>query len=745
MLNSTTIGEVIGERQLRRHRTRAGLRIAASNDSQRVDLLRYVAWLINERHKPRPEPVGLVGYDAQRERALARSKAQSLSGRNIGEMPPVAKPRRKARAKTDFRYFCERYFQAIFSLRWSADHLKVIAKIERCVLEGGLFAMAMPRGSGKSSLCEIACIWAMLFGHREFIVAIGATEGHADDMLESIKTDLEHNDLLLADFPEVCFPIRAMEGIYQRANGQLYQGGLTGIGWSADEIVLPTIEGSAASGVIVRVAGLTGQLRGMKYKRTDGRTVRPSLVLIDDPQTDESARSPSQCATRERVLSGAVLGLAGPGVKIAGLMTLTVVRPEDMADHILDRAKHPQWQGERTKMVYSFPTADALWGEYAEVLKLGLAAGEGMTAATRFYRSRRKAMDLGAEVAWKQRFNADELSAVQNAMTIKILDEHAFWAEYQNEPMPEVVSDASALTPDEIAGKINGMPRRALPMGCDHLVAFIDVQEKMLFYSVVAWNKDFTGWIVDYGTDPDQKEQYFSLRGAKRTLRARLKGKKPGLEAVLYAGLDTLVDRLCGCEWKRDDGGVMRIERCVIDANWGDSTDTVYLLCRQSSHAAVLYPSHGIYVGASSRPMSEYRKKRGDRVGLNWRMPSVKGKRSIQHVVYDTNFWKSFIHKRLAVGMGDPGGLSIYGQDPKTHRLLADHLTAERPIRTEGRGRTVDEWKMAKVGLDNHWFDCLVGSAVAGAIQGASLFGAGDGAAPRRRRKVKLSELQRSS
>ena len=28
----------------------------------------------------------------------------------------------------------------------------------------------------------------------------------------------------------------------------------------------------------------------MKYKRADGRTVRPSLVVLDDPHTDESAR-----------------------------------------------------------------------------------------------------------------------------------------------------------------------------------------------------------------------------------------------------------------------------------------------------------------------------------------------------------------------------------------------------------------------------------------------------------------------
>jgi hypothetical protein len=53
LLNSTPLGEVISERQLYRHRTRAGLRLG---DTKRVDLVRYVAWLLQIRHTPKPEP-----------------------------------------------------------------------------------------------------------------------------------------------------------------------------------------------------------------------------------------------------------------------------------------------------------------------------------------------------------------------------------------------------------------------------------------------------------------------------------------------------------------------------------------------------------------------------------------------------------------------------------------------------------------------------------------------------------------
>ncbi len=203
-----------------------------------------------------------------------------------------------------------------------------------------------------------------------------------------------------------------------------------------------------------------------------------------------------------------------------------------------------------------------------------------------------------------------------------------------------------------------------------------------------------------------------------------------------------ITGQLRGMKYKRADGATMRMDRCLIDANWGASTETVYLFCRQSPLGALLYPSHGRYVGASGTPFSEYKRKRGDRVGSNWRIPTVRGKRAVRHVVFDTNFWKSFVHERLGVGMGDPGCMALFGREAREHQLFAEHLTAEYPVQTEGRGRTVDEWKVRKVGLDNHWLDCAVGVAVAASMQGAGLFGAGD-LKKRSRRKVKLSEIQR--
>jgi hypothetical protein len=179
---------------------------------------------------------------------------------------------------------------------------------------------------------------------------------------------------------------------------------------------------------------------------------------------------------------------------------------------------------------------------------------------------------------------------------------------------------------------------------------------------------------------------------------------------------------------------------CLVDANWGTSTDIVYQFCRQSAHASVLLPSHGRYVGAGSRPFSEYSRRPGDRFGLNWYIPGVQGKRVIRHVLFDANFWKSFVHARLAVGMGDPGCLSLPGRDAEAHRLLAEHLTGEYRTRTEGRGRVVDEWKLRPDTTENHWLDGLVGCAVGASILGARHVTATEKPKPR----IRLSALQRS-
>jgi hypothetical protein len=567
----------------------------------------------------------------------------------------------------------------------------------------------MPRGSGKTTLCEWACLWALLNGHRQFIVLIGSDQAIAEQMLDSIKSHLEQNELLAADYPEATYPIRALEGINARARGQTIDGTPTKIEWTADQITLATVPGGASSGAAVRVAGITGRIRGLRHTRPDGKTIRPDLVLIDDPQTDESAASPSQCATRERTLSGAILGLAGPGKTIAGLCTVTVIRTDDLADRLLDRQRHPSWQGERTKLVYEWPDAEDAWSQYAELRREGQRDGTGTGAADEFYRQRQAEMDKGGRVAWTERKAIGDLSAIQHAWNLRIdRGEAAFNAEFQNSPLADDIT-TDKLDKRQLVLRATNIARGIVPAGHTKLTAFVDVQDRLLYWLVASWSESFGGHVVAYGAHPDQGSSYFEAASARKTLALATPGA--GFEAALRAGLDETARLLLARDWQREDGVPMRISQLMVDANWGQSTAVVRNFARSSPFAAQILPSRGKGVGASGTPMGP-RKNRGDRAGLNWLVGKTAEGTQIE-ATYDTNFWKTFVSARLRLGLGDPEAIMLHAGH---HEMLIEHLVAEFPVRVEARGRSVDEWK--SVARENHWWDCLVGCAVAASITG---------------------------
>jgi phage terminase large subunit GpA-like protein len=88
-------------------------------------------------------------------------------------------------------------------------------------------------------------------------------------------------------------------------------------------------------------------------------------------------------------------------------------------------------------------------------------------------------------------------------------------------------------------------------------------------------------------------------------------------------------------------------------------------------------------------------------------------------VLYDTNAWKTLIAARLKLPAADPQAFTIHAGD---HAMLLEHLAAEYPVRTEARGRVVDEWRTLP-GRDNHWLDCVVGAAVAASYAGVTAVG----------------------
>lgn len=649
-----------------------------------------------------------MSYTTRKEREAARQRDQARAARDIAPLPRCKDRRLKRRCVRSLRVFGEQCFAMKLDRCNSPDHLKAIAKMQSAIENGDLFALSMPRGSGKTTWIIIAVIWALVCGHSRYIALVGPTAKHAKKMLRTIKVELETNEKLLELFPETVHGPRRLERIANRARGQLYEGKATYIEWGKEQIVLPTIPGNPSSGAIVETAGITGSIRGMQYTTPGGETLRPDLLVIDDPQTKKSAKSVSQCDDRLETIQGDCLGLAGPGKAIAGFLLCTVIRKGDVADQLLDRANHPAWGGERYRLIYEWPShpeAEKLWYKYATILNEELAAGRGMQKATEFYTKNRAKMDKGARVAWEERYNADagEISALQHVYNLLTRDERAFWAEFQNDPK-DPAEDSELLTVEQIQQKLHGYGRQVLPPACNTVTGFVDIQGKVLYWLVAGWDSEtFTGWVLDYGTWPDQNLPYYTLASVRHTLARKYpRTRKQGR---IRAGLFDLWDYLFGQTFTGPAGQSLQLQRLGIDAGWGEMQPTTKAAAAEHKQRSRIIPCYGKGIGPKQKPIDQW--------------PAVAGESKFDHGVIrpednghvkafiDTNYWKTFLHTGLSTAIGDPGSLSLFEPSRRGwHKMLAEQLRSE--TRSPG---DVDTWTLPSNKPDNHLFDCLSNAA----------------------------------
>jgi len=668
---------------------------------------------------------------------LKRARKLGESVRNIGKIPPVKNPERRADCEFSLSKFILTY-SPIKLNPFSEDHFRVIKIIETCVFDGGLFIEAVYRSFGKSTIAEFAIVWINCYGHKHFSVIASANGEAADERLAAIKT-LFTSQKIAEDFPEIAYPVERLEGIAQRARGQMFeddQGNVraTGICWSGSKLILADTGGKNSGNIIVGAGITSSKVRGAKHLTDDGQNLRPDFYLVDDPQDEESAVSKNQINKRKNIIIKGIIKSAGLTESLALVMPCTVIAKDDLIDQLLDSERYPAFMGERIKFVRQFADAhENLWlDEYAKIRNTYDRTDSKdkireRKAATEFYIENREAMDKGSDVAWEWGFKPgeDEISSIQHAYNFLIdFGLEAFMSEYQNDPEPPAEdNDGNQIETTELNERCITTAKSLIPMQAEKLTAFIDVQGKCLYWMVCAFRADFSVHIVDYGCFPDQNLYYFTLKKIKTTLFDAFPGC--GQEAAWRKGFDSLCNVLCEKEFIREDKASMRISRLLIDANEGQASKTVYDYCQQSKHAAVVMPARGRGVTASMKPFSDYRRAAGDVISpYNWRIPSLVGtSNTCRYILSDINFWKSFTRSRIKTAVADPGALTIYGK-PENHQMLIEQLCSEYSVTTSGRGRTVDEWKLRQFSYDNHLWDCLVGCIVGASEQKIELGGA---------------------
>lgn len=141
-----------------------------------------------------------------------------------------------------------------------------------------------PRDVGKSTWNFIILpMWAAAHGHSKFVAAFANTPTQAETHLASFKAELDNNELLRMDYPDLVKPKTRGRGVVEADRVSLYH---------------------SASGFVFSASGMDSSNLGLKVGDT-----RPDLIVMDDIEPDEAQYSARMAKKRLGTLRDAILPL----------------------------------------------------------------------------------------------------------------------------------------------------------------------------------------------------------------------------------------------------------------------------------------------------------------------------------------------------------------------------------------------------------------------------------------------------
>lgn len=656
--------------------------------------------------------------DVQRKRAKVTEAARLV----VGECKDQA---RREACLQDPERFLKTYFASKYRRPFGRHHYQMIETIVSRAKHGGRQAIAAPRGCGKSEVVKGMLVYLVLAGLVRFPMPIASTTPLAGKLYADFRHKIATNDLLRDDFPEVCDSIRDLEGAPLRAHKQHVDGEKTHVVWKATELSLPHVPGSPYGGVKMVYYGLDAAFRGVNI---DG--VRPDFVLVDDPETRESAKSYSQCEDRERILDQDVAGLAGEDENLAVVVLTTIQNRTCLSYKLTDRSPKtgkPAWNGLRYGMIQKWPktvedptdpTQLGLWTQYIALRHKDQAAGDehGLNAVA-FYLENRKEMDEGAEML-TDHFTPTLLddgtqvthSTLQVAFNkIADTDLNAYRTEYQNDP-PEIDEflqpKLSAFFTSESE---RDQERFVVDDDTGWVVRGVDVRKIELHHATIGMGEVLLHQIPDYGVQS---------HGTTETTVEMA-------ESLILEGLHRLADKWDAEPIVNTKNEPVATTLTLIDkgwlGNWKEDGETktwasqpVETFCMERSGA------HRQWLPAKGQP--NYKPPKPGRnviIGDNWHLNIAKGRqRASTELIWSAEHWHTLVEdlfktddtsQRFALFAAPSHGLYAH------HRKLAEHIKEGSEDLAELR-RKASKTKKPKFRRD-HWWDALAMALVAKSVE----------------------------
>ena len=369
-----------------------------------------------------------------KEEHAAQVREARAKGNTIFRRPPEDAARRK-RLEKDPEKWLKWYFPNIFNLPFADGHRAIISALISSDATGKDMVVAAPRGEGKTNILRHMAIYLVFTGRSKFPV-VGGWQNRAASEAFSTWCIAITSERLVADYPEFCDPFA--ESTHANRLPRLHwedEEKSTGaaIKSAKMQIVFPDGRGAMAAG------SLQGDIKGLNITTSDGASLRPDKIILDDPQDVDRADDPIFVGNTLHKIDTQWLCLAGPTSRISMMVACTIFAPNDIGESL---GKRRNSVFVRIPRVVSWPvdfdTPDSpsrtLWDKWFDLY----CADATRDDSFKFYRRNKKEMLNGFQVSWKYRFDAakGDPDAYFSAMVdYYTKGKEAFYSEYQNSPI----------------------------------------------------------------------------------------------------------------------------------------------------------------------------------------------------------------------------------------------------------------------------------------------------------------------
>lgn len=610
---------------------------------------------------------------------------------DLGELPPVRDPERRARCAGSLREFAAVYCSHLFDHEPSARLLDYAATLQAAIEGAGQVHVRCARGAGKTTWVKAALAWGLATGRLHYAVVFCASADLTAGILGDVWDVYEFDAAFGEDWPEVAFPIRAAEGLPQRYQGQHYHGRRTQIRRSAREIRLPTIEGAASSGGVLLGRGAGSKTRGLvRGKR------RPDMVLLDDIQSREDARNPRRVRELSAWIDGDVQGLTGSRL-LNAVMTSTPIVAGDLSATYSDGGQHPEWRRVEYRLVEGEPEHPELWERYDELWRAARREGEmEFRAASAWYAEHRAEMDAGLDVLDPLNYDRRlELSGIQHARNLLLtMGGPAFRAEYQL--TVRASEDEIKITPRLVAERLSGLPRGVLPPRVVGVVGAVDVNLTRygLSWLLLAVDEAQACYVVDYGRYP----------GGNRRLVPE--GLTQGeIERHLSAGLAKLLRQIYVPAQAATSRMVMQPPMIGVDLGYLPRTVQTVVRTERAVRGLLCIGMRGRGHGRIDG------KKQGERLVKLGAMEGVQQRRADDGawIAFDADLFRERFQRGWFGPPGTEGSVCLFGADASEHMEFAEEVCSEtlvEKLKTKN-GEDIFRWQL-RPGAQNHFLDAGV-------------------------------------